>query len=55
MRTNFFDCRHVFDEQSRIDNEIDDVEKRSRACNIEFNDIKSSDFFCNELKKRERH
>ena len=55
MRTNFFDCRHVFDEQNKINNEIDDVEKRNRVCNIKFNDIESSDFFCNKLKKRKRH
>ena len=55
MRTNFFDCRHVFDEQNKINSEIDDVKKRNRVYNIKFNDIENSNFFCNELKKRKLH
>ena len=45
MRINFFDCRYVFDKQNKINNEIDDVEKRNCVCNIEFNNIKNNNFF----------
>ena len=52
---NFFYCRYVFNEQNKINNEIDDIEKRNRVYNIKFNDIENNNFFCNKLKKRKRH